>query len=339
MPSAADHVARAIEANGGAIRFDAFMQSALYGPEGFYNVGGRAGRRGDFITSPEVGPLFGAVLARALDAWWVEMGSPDDFRVFEVGAGPGTLARSVLAAGPECLRDDHSNYVCVETSATQRDSHPEGVTSLAVLPAGELRGVVFANELLDNLAFRLEDRVQRGLAFAIVDEVDSILIDEARTPLIISGPAEESTDTYVRINKLVPQLERVAGPPRKDVAEEEGPGDYSVDEKQRQVHLTEAGHERVEALMIQAGMLREGESLYDPANIRLMHHLNAALRAHALYKRDVEYIVRGGEVIIVDEFTGRTMPGRRWSEGLHQAVEAKEGVRVREENQTIASIT
>jgi preprotein translocase subunit SecA len=143
----------------------------------------------------------------------------------------------------------------------------------------------------------------------------------------------------VRINKLVPQLERVAGPPRKDVAEEEGPGDYTVDEKQRQVHLTEAGHERVEALMIQASLLREGESLYDPANIRLMHHLNAALRAHALYKRDVEYIVRGGEVIIVDEFTGRTMPGRRWSEGLHQAVEAKEGVRVREENQTIASIT
>jgi preprotein translocase subunit SecA len=123
------------------------------------------------------------------------------------------------------------------------------------------------------------------------------------------------------------------------VAEEEGPGDYTVDEKQRQVHLTEAGHERVEALMIQASLLREGESLYDPANIRLMHHLNAALRAHALYKRDVEYIVRGGEVIIVDEFTGRTMPGRRWSEGLHQAVEAKEGVRVREENQTIASIT
>jgi preprotein translocase subunit SecA len=193
--------------------------------------------------------------------------------------------------------------------------------------------------LRDNLAFRLEDRVQRGVAFAIVDEVDSILIDEARTPLIISGPAEESTDTYVRINKLVPQLERVAGPPRKDVAEEEGPGDYTVDEKQRQVHLTEAGHERVEALMIQASLLREGESLYDPANIRLMHHLNAALRAHALYKRDVEYIVRGGEVIIVDEFTGRTMPGRRWSEGLHQAVEAKEGVRVREENQTIASIT
>ena len=155
MPSAADHVARAIEANGGAIRFDAFMQSALYGPEGFYNVGGRAGRRGDFITSAEVGPLFGTVIARALDAWWIEMGRPHDFRVFEVGAGPGTLARSVIAAGPECLRDDRSRYVCVETGEFQRASHPDGVTSLACLPEGDLSGVVLANELLDNLAFRL----------------------------------------------------------------------------------------------------------------------------------------------------------------------------------------
>jgi len=185
--------------------------------------------------------------------------------------------------------------------------------------------------LRDNLAFRLEDRVQRGLSFAIVDEVDSILIDEARTPLIISGPAEESTDTYVAIDNIIPRLKR------QDT--EDGPGDFSVDEKQRQVALSEAGHENVEALMIEAGLLRDGDSLYDPGNIRLMHHLNAALRAHALYKRDVEYIVRGGEVIIVDEFTGRTMPGRRWSEGLHQAIEAKEGVKVHEENQTIASIT
>ena len=173
--------------------------------------------------------------------------------------------------------------------------------------------------------------MQRSLAFAIVDEVDSILIDEARTPLIISGPAEESTEVYVRMNDLVPRLTRQQA--------EDGPGDYSVDEKQKQVHLTEEGHEHVERLMVEAGLLREGESLYDPTNIRLMHHLNAALRAHALYKRDVEYIVRGGEVIIVDEFTGRTMPGRRWSDGLHQAVEAKERVRVREENQTVASIT
>jgi preprotein translocase subunit SecA len=185
--------------------------------------------------------------------------------------------------------------------------------------------------LRDNLAFRLEDRVQRGLAYAVVDEVDSILIDEARTPLIISGPAEESTELYLRINQLVPRLKRQK--------EENGPGDFSVEEKTKQIHITEEGHESVERLMLEGGLLRQGESLYDAGNIRLMHHLNAALRAHALYKRDVEYIVRGGEVIIVDEFTGRTMPGRRWSDGLHQAVEAKEGVRVREENQTVASIT
>ncbi len=185
--------------------------------------------------------------------------------------------------------------------------------------------------LRDNLAFRLEDRVQRGLVYAVVDEVDSILIDEARTPLIISGPADESTELYVAINELVPRLTRQKV--------EDGPGDYAVDEKQKQVHVTEEGHVRVEELMSKAGLLREGESLYDPTNIRLMHHLNAALRAHALYRRDVEYIVREGEVIIVDEFTGRTMQGRRWSEGLHQAVEAKEGVRVHEENQTVASIT
>jgi preprotein translocase subunit SecA len=185
--------------------------------------------------------------------------------------------------------------------------------------------------LRDNLAYHLEDRVQRPLSFAIVDEVDSILIDEARTPLIISGPAEESTELYMRINQLVPRLKRQQ--------EEDGPGDYSVDEKAKQVHITEEGHEHVEALMSEAGLLRTGESLYDPSNIRLMHHLNAALRAHVLFKRDVEYIVRNGEVIIVDEFTGRTMVGRRWSDGLHQAVEAKEGVRIREENQTVASIT
>jgi preprotein translocase subunit SecA len=282
-------------------------------------------------------------------------------RIAEMRTGEGKTLMSTLPAYLNALGDEGVHVVTVNEYLAQRDADwmgpvfrflglTVGVVRSAQAPAEKraayLCDITYGtnNEfgfdyLRDNLAFRLEDRVQRGLAFAIVDEVDSILIDEARTPLIISGPAEESTDTYVRINKLVPQLERVAGPPRKDVAEPEGPGDYTVDEKQRQVHLTEAGHERVEALMIQAGLLREGESLYDPANIRLMHHLNAALRAHALYKRDVEYIVRGGEVIIVDEFTGRTMPGRRWSEGLHQAVEAKEGVRVREENQTIASIT
>jgi len=185
--------------------------------------------------------------------------------------------------------------------------------------------------LRDNLAFRLEDRVQRELVYAIVDEVDSILTDEARTPLIISGPAEESTELYLKINQLAPRLKRQES--------EEGEGDYWADEKTRQVHLSDAGHERAEELFAEAGLLKPGESLYDAANIRLMHHLNAALRAHALYHRDVEYIVRNGEVVIVDEFTGRTMPGRRWSDGLHQAIEAKEGVRVREENQTVASIT
>ena len=191
--------------------------------------------------------------------------------------------------------------------------------------------------LRDNLAFRREDQVQRVLAFAVVDEVDSILIDEARTPLIISGPADDSSDLYMRINKLVPSLVRQERLPTDD--DDGGPGDFSVDEKGRQVFLTEDGHQKVEELMVREGLLTENDSLYDAANIRLMHHLTAALRAHSLFRKDVEYIVRNGEVVIVDEFTGRTMPGRRWSDGLHQAVEAKEGVRVREENQTVASIT
>ena len=191
--------------------------------------------------------------------------------------------------------------------------------------------------LRDNLAFRREDQVQRGLAYAVVDEVDSILIDEARTPLIISGPADDSSELYVRINKLVPSLVRQERLATDD--DDGGPGDFSVDEKGRQVFLTEDGHKKVEELMVREQLLTENDSLYDAANIRLMHHLTAALRAHSLFRKDVEYIVRNGEVVIVDEFTGRTMPGRRWSDGLHQAVEAKEGVHVREENQTVASIT
>lgn len=185
--------------------------------------------------------------------------------------------------------------------------------------------------LRDNMAFSVTDRVQRGLNFAVIDEVDSILIDEARTPLIISGPAEDSSSLYANVNKLVPKLVRQL--------EEEGPGDYSVDEKARQIHLTEEGHQHVEELLEKAGLLGEGESLYDAANINLMHHLNAALRAHVLFRRDDHYIVQNNEIVIVDEFTGRTMPGRRWSDGLHQAVEAKEGVTIQHENQTLASIT
>ena len=238
--------------------------------------------------------------------------------------------------------------------------------------------------LRDNLAFSTADKAQRELNFAIVDEVDSILIDEARTPLVISGPAESSTDLYAQINKFIPKLSRqeefesetnydisankihVEGESEPDMSIDDavtlaadrdsdlvmveiedkvakcrivGRGDYTVDEKSKQAHVTEEGHSRVEELMARSGLLAEGESLYDPNNIRLLHHLNAALRAHAMYQRDVDYIVNEGEVVIVDEFTGRTMPGRRWGDGLHQAVEAKEGVAIKQENQTVASIT
>ena len=185
--------------------------------------------------------------------------------------------------------------------------------------------------LRDNMAFTKDQRVQRELVYAIVDEVDSILIDEARTPLIISGPTDDRSDVYVRIDKVIPKLSRQS--------EEDGEGDYWVDEKSRQVLLTEEGHEHVEGLLVKIGLLAEGESLYSAANILLMHHITAALRAYALFQRDVDYVVANGEIVIVDEFTGRTMPGRRWSEGLHQAVEAKEGVSIQQENQTLASIT
>jgi preprotein translocase subunit SecA len=190
--------------------------------------------------------------------------------------------------------------------------------------------------LRDNMATEADERFQRGLNFGIVDEVDSILIDEARTPLIISGQADDNLDVYTSMNKLVPRLVRQAEI-RQD--EEEGPGDYSVDEKNQQILLTESGHEHAEELLAQAGLLPAGGSLYDPANITLIHHLYAALKAHVLYHIDQNYVVQDGEVVIVDEFTGRMMPGRRWSDGLHQAVEAKEGVAIQKENQTLASIT
>ncbi len=274
-------------------------------------------------------------------------------RIAEMRTGEGKTLVATLPAYLNALPGEGVHVVTVNEYLAQRDADWMGpVYRFLGLTVGVIKNSQSPEEkraayacditygtnnelgfdyLRDNLAFSLEERVQRQLAYAIVDEVDSILIDEARTPLIISGPAEESTELYLRINKLVPRLTR------QEV--EEGPGDFSVDEKGKQVHLTEEGHEHVEQLMLESGLLQAGESLYDATNIRLMHHLNAALRANALYKRDVEYIVRGGEVIIVDEFTGRTMPGRRWSDGLHQAVEAKEGVQVREENQTVASIT
>jgi preprotein translocase subunit SecA len=194
--------------------------------------------------------------------------------------------------------------------------------------------------LRDNMVYETRDRVQRGLSYAIVDEVDSILIDEARTPLIISGQADDHTDVYLRINAVVPQLKKQIG--ELDPRTGEGviePGDFTVDEKSHQIHLTEDGHEVAERLLAQAGLIPEGASLYDAANITLMHHLNAALRAHHVYHKDQHYVVQNGEVTIVDEFTGRLMSGRRWSDGLHQAVEAKEGVQIQAENQTLASIT
>src|SRR5262245_45843743 len=277
----------------------------------------------------------------------------NDGRIAEMRTGEGKTLMSTLAAYLNALPGEGVHVVTVNEYLAARDAEWMGpIYRFLGLSVGVIRNQQDPTEkraayrcditygtnnefgfdyLRDNLAFHLDDRVQRGLAFAIVDEVDSILIDEARTPLIISGPAEENDELYIKVDKLVPRLHKQEA--------EDGPGDFSVDEKQRQTHLTEAGHEQVEQLMLESGLLREGESLYDPSNIRLMHHLNAALRAHALYKRDVEYIVRNGEVIIVDEFTGRTMPGRRWSDGLHQAVEAKEGVKVRAENQTVASIT
>ena len=193
--------------------------------------------------------------------------------------------------------------------------------------------------LRDNMVQDLGQRVQRGLAYAIVDEVDSILIDEARTPLIISGQAEDHTDLYIKINALPAYLERQIGEEKADGTGVEKPGDYWVDEKSQQVYLTERGHDKAEIVLVELGALNDGDSLYAPQNITLMHHVYAALRAHTLYSRDQQYVVQNNEVIIVDEFTGRLMQGRRWSDGLHQAVEAKEGVQIQNENQTLATIT
>jgi preprotein translocase subunit SecA len=339
-----------------------------------------------------------------------------DGNIAEMRTGEGKTLVATLPAYLNALSGNGVHVVTVNEYLAQRDAdwmrpvYEFLGLSVAVTKAGQMpvekraayaADITYAtnNELgfdylRDNLAFSTADKVQRGLNFAIVDEVDSILIDEARTPLIISGPAEASTDLYVQINKLIPKLttheesgepvnydinaKQVAlvdrnGKPAQlhghadnvvpleeaieyaesrqfDVVLRESAGktpvcaliprgDYTIDEKAKQAHLTEEGNEKVEKLMVQAGLLQPGESLYDATNIRLVHHLNAALRAHAIYQRDVEYIVKDGEIVIVDEFTGRTMPGRRWSDGLHQAIEAKEGVAIKKENQTVASIT
>ena len=274
-------------------------------------------------------------------------------RISEMRTGEGKTLVATLPAYLNALTGRSVHIVTVNDYLARRDAQwmgaiydflgmRTGVVVPGMHPSDKrdayMADVVYAtnNELgfdylRDNMAFTNAEKMQRELAFAIVDEVDSILIDEARTPLIISGPTDESSELYLRINQVIPRLERQL--------EEDGPGDYSVDEKAKQVHLTEDGHEKVEAVLVEAGILPEGQSLYDSTHIVIVHHLNAALRAHALFHRNVEYIVRDGQIVIVDEFTGRTMPGRRWSEGLHQAIEAKEGVPIQNENQTLASIT
>ena len=273
--------------------------------------------------------------------------------IAEMRTGEGKTLMSSLAAYLNALRGKGVHLVTVNDYLARRDSEWMkpiydllGMTVGVILPnmpidekqAAYAADITYGtnNEfgfdyLRDNMAFSLQEKVQRDIHYAIVDEVDSILIDEARTPLIISGAAEDSSDMYIKINRLVPKLVKQAV--------ENGPGDFSVDEKQKQAYLTEAGHQRVEELLLASGMLQPGDSLYSATNITVMHHINASLRAHALFQRDVDYIVQNGEVVIVDEHTGRTMPGRRWSDGLHQAVEAKEGVKIQNENQTLASIT
>jgi len=274
-------------------------------------------------------------------------------KIAEMRTGEGKTLVATLAAYLNAIPGDGVHVITVNDYLASRDAtwmgklyEFMGLTTGVILSQQDftLKRAAYAaditygtnNEfgfdyLRDNMAMNPDQRVQRNRAFAIVDEVDSILIDEARTPLIISGAADDNSALYVKVNKYIPRL--------KPQLEEDGPGDFTVDEKSRQVYLTEAGHQQVEDILSSAGLLGKGESLYDAANITLMHHFTAALRAHVLYHKDVEYIVKNKEVIIVDEFTGRTMPGRRWSDGLHQAIEAKEGVPIQIESQTMASIT
>ncbi|HDY85485.1 MAG TPA: preprotein translocase subunit SecA, partial [Methylophaga sp.] len=283
----------------------------------------------------------------------------NDGKIAEMRTGEGKTLVATLAVYLNALEGEGVHVVTVNDYLAQRDSKSMsqlygflGLTTGVIVSglAPNERRAAYAcditygtnNEfgfdyLRDNMAFSLEEKVQRSLHFAVIDEVDSILIDEARTPLIISGPAENSAELYQRVDTLIPSLTRQIG--EDDEVEVEVEGDFTLDEKAKQVHFTEAGHEKIESLLTEIGLLDPMASLYDAANIGLMHHVSAALRAHVLFTRDVDYIVQNDEIVIVDEFTGRTMPGRRWSEGLHQAVEAKEGVAIQNENQTLASIT
>ncbi|MBV8502085.1 MAG: preprotein translocase subunit SecA [Paucibacter sp.] len=283
-------------------------------------------------------------------------------KIAEMRTGEGKTLMATLAVYLNALTGKGVHVVTVNDYLARRDAEEMGVLyrflgltvgiNMSQVPREQKQEAYSAdvtygtnNEygfdyLRDNMVYETADRVQRGLAFAIVDEVDSILIDEARTPLIISGQADDHTDVYVAINKVAPRLKKQIG--ELDPRTGEGviePGDFTVDEKSHQIYLTEDGHENAESLLAEAGLLAPGASLYDAGNITLMHHLYAALRAHHVYHKDQHYVVQKGEVIIVDEFTGRLMTGRRWSDGLHQAVEAKEGVQIQSENQTLASIT
>jgi preprotein translocase subunit SecA len=280
-------------------------------------------------------------------------------KIAEMKTGEGKTLMATLAVYLNTMNGKSAHVVTVNDYLARRDAEwmtpiyhaldlTVGVAIPDMTPAAKRAAyacdVVYAtnNELgfdylRDNMAFSTDQKVQRDRNFAIVDEVDSILIDEARTPLIISGPADETPQLYVRINQLIPRLKlaKVIDEASGDVGE----GDFTIDEKQKQVYLTEDGMAHVEELMVKSGLLKDEDSLYNAQNLNLVHHLNAGLRAHHLFHKDVDYIVREGEVVIVDEFTGRTLAGRRWSEGLHQAIEAKEGVPIQRENQTLASIT
>lgn len=285
----------------------------------------------------------------------------NDNKIAEMRTGEGKTLTATLAVYLNAITGKGVHVVTVNDYLAQRDAEWMGRlynflglsvgVNLSQMPHDEKQRAYNAditygtnNEfgfdyLRDNMVYDPSQRVQRPLHYAIVDEVDSILIDEARTPLIISGQAENQTDLYQRMNGIPKLLVRQIGEEKADGTGVETPGDYYVDEKGHQVYLTEAGHEKAEEILAQQGLIGEGESLYAPQNITLMHHLYAALRAHSLFHRDQHYVVQNDEVVIVDEFTGRLMTGRRWSDGLHQAVEAKEGVTVQQENQTLATIT